>query len=89
MTLDPALRAEAERAAGPHPFAGFWLEAPLDVLRARVAARVGDASDATVEVLERAAQADPGPIAWRYLDAAGDPVGAARNALALNDETCA
>lgn len=89
MFLDPTLRTEAERAAGPHPFAGLWLEAPLDVLRARVAGRVGDASDATVEVLERAARADPGPIAWRRLDAAGDAVGAARNALALNDETCA
>lgn len=89
MFLDPALRAEAERTAGPHPFAGFWLEAPLGVLRARVAARVGDASDATVEVLESAARADPGPIAWRRLDAAADPVGAARNALALNDQTCA
>ena len=89
MFLDPALRAGAEQVAGPHPFAGFWLQAPLDVLRARVAARVGDASDATVEVLERAARADPGPIAWRRLDAAGDPVVAARNALALKDETCA
>lgn len=89
MFLDPALRAEAERAAGPHPFAGFWLEAPLDLLRARVAARVGDASDATVEVLERAALADPGPIAWRRLDAAGDAVAQACGALALNDETCA
>ena len=89
MFLDPALRAEAERVAGPHPFDGIWLEAPLDLLRSRVAARVGDASDATVEVLERAARVDPGPIAWRRLDAAGDPVGAACCALALKPGTCA
>lgn len=89
MFLDPALRAEAERVAGPHPFDGLWLEAQLDVLRARVAARVGDASDATVEVLERAARADPGPIAWRCLDAAGDPVAAAFGALALKPGSCA
>jgi aminoglycoside phosphotransferase family enzyme/predicted kinase len=89
MFLDPALRAEAERVAGPHPFDGIWLEAPLDLLRSRVAARVGDASDATVEVLERAARVDPGPIVWRRLDAAGDPVGAACSALALKPGTCA
>jgi hypothetical protein len=89
MFLDPALRAEAERVAGPHPFDGIWLEAPLDLLRSRVAARVGDASDATVEVLERAARVDPGPMTWRRLDAAGDPVGAARSALVLKPGTCA
>lgn len=76
--LDPAVRAAAEataRGAGV-PFAGLWLVAPLGVLRARVAARVGDASDAGVAVLERAARADPGPFspAWHRLDAADDPL---------------
>ena len=83
MFLDPAMRAAAEAAAGPHPFAGFWLAAPLDLLRARVASRTGDASDATVAVLEKAALADPGPITWARLDAAGDATGAAAVALAL------
>ena len=78
-----AMRAAAEAVAAPHPFAGFWLEAPLGLLRARVAGRGADASDATVEVLERAAAADPGPVAWRRLDAAGDALGAARAALGL------
>ena len=32
-------------------FDGLWLEAPLDVLTARVAVRTGDASDATPEVV--------------------------------------
>lgn len=89
MFLDAALRAEAERAAAPHPFHGLWLEAPLDLLRARVAARTGDASDATVAVLERTAGIDPGPVTWRRLDAAGDAAAAARHALALTHESCA
>jgi hypothetical protein len=49
----------------------------------RVIARRGEASDATIAVLERAAQADPGPIDWRRLDAAGDALAAARNALGV------
>jgi predicted kinase len=98
MFLDPAMRAGAEAAAGGHPFDGFWLEAPLDVLRARVESRreAGDrapggrdASDATLEVLERAARADPGPIGWMRLDAAGDPLAGALARLALKDDTCA
>jgi aminoglycoside phosphotransferase family enzyme/predicted kinase len=70
--LDPAMREAARDAAGDAPFTGFWLEAPMDVLRARVAARRGDASDATVAVLERAARVAPGTIAWQRLDAAVD-----------------
>jgi aminoglycoside phosphotransferase family enzyme/predicted kinase len=89
MFLDPAMRAAAEAAAAEHRFDGFWLEAPLDVLRARVGSRRGDASDATVEVLERAAAADPGPIGWTRLDAAGAPLAVARARLALTDDPCA
>ena len=86
MFLDPAMRAAAEAVAAPHPFAGFWLEAPLGLLRTRVAGRGADASDATVEVLDRAAAVDPGPVAWMRLDAAGDALGTARAALALKGE---
>jgi hypothetical protein len=85
--LDPAMRQAARQAAGAHAFHGFWLEAPLDLLRSRVAGRRDDASDATVPVLERAAQADPGPLDWQRLDAAGDARRAALAALALNAET--
>lgn len=83
--LDPRQREGAEAAAREAgvSFTGFWLEAPLDVLRSRVAARQGDASDATVAVLERAARADAGAISWIRLDAAGEPADAARGALAL------
>ena len=80
--LRPEERAAIEAAAPAGvPFRGFWLEAPREVLRARVAARAGDASDATVAVLEAAAGRDPGPISWRALDAAADPVPAARALL--------
>lgn len=69
MFLDPADRAGIAEAAGPVPFVGIWLEAPTAVLEARLAARIRDASDATVEVLHRSMIADPGPVAWRRVDA--------------------
>nr|WP_305123176.1 bifunctional aminoglycoside phosphotransferase/ATP-binding protein [Roseomonas sp. GC11] len=64
--LDPAMRAGIEavaRRAGVS-FRGLWLEAPLEVLRARVAARRGDASDADLAVLEAAARRDIGALGW-------------------------
>jgi predicted kinase len=64
MFLDPAARRGAEAAAGHAPFVGIWLTAPLPVLESRIAGRSGDASDATVEVLHRTRQADPGPMTW-------------------------
>ena len=83
--LRPEERAamEAAAAAAGAPFHGCWLRAPLDVLRGRVAARTGDASDATVAVLEAAAARDAGPIVWPPLDAASDPLPAARALLGL------
>ncbi len=81
MFLDPALRAAARAVAGARPFTGIWLQAPLDVLRGRVRARRGDASDATVAVLERAAAAPTGPIDWALLDATVDPLAAAHSLL--------
>jgi aminoglycoside phosphotransferase family enzyme/predicted kinase len=65
--MSPMLR-NAVAACGA-PFVGIWLEAPLDVLAQRVAARTGDASDATVAVLERMAAADPGPMTWHAVPA--------------------
>ncbi len=69
--LDPSLRAAlADRAAALGlKFAGAWLDAPLAVLEARVAARAGDASDADLAVLRRAAATDPGPGDWRVVAA--------------------
>jgi predicted kinase len=67
--MDPALRAAFARAAGATPFLGVVLHAPMAVLEARLAARKGDASDADVAVLRRAAAADPGPGSWLPVDA--------------------
>ena len=68
---DPAMRAAiaavAQRTGAA--FTGLWLEAPLPVLRARIAARQGDASDADAAILQRTAAADPGRIDWHRLDA--------------------
>ncbi|WP_328805681.1 bifunctional aminoglycoside phosphotransferase/ATP-binding protein [Sabulicella rubraurantiaca] len=79
------LRAEERDAiaACGVSFTGFWLDAPLDVLRARVEARRGDASDATVAVLEDAASRDPGPMRWTVLPAEADPLPAAFMTLDL------
>lgn len=61
-------RAAVAAAAGGARFAGAWLHAPLAVLQERVQRRSGDASDADVSVLHRAAAADPGPGDWLALD---------------------
>ena len=69
--LDLAMRKEltgAIRQAGI-PFRGVWLQAPLHVLEARINARAGDASDATVAVLRQSARNDPGAGDWVAVDA--------------------
>jgi uncharacterized protein len=74
----------AVAAAAGVPFTGLWLEAPAVTLQARLAARQDDASDASEAVLEQQLQSDPGPIAWRRIDAGGDldaTLAAARRAL--------
>jgi predicted kinase len=65
------------------PFLGIWLEAPLEVLEARVLTRRDDASDATAEVLRRASATDPGPGDWLAVDArdAGEAVAQVRARL--------
>ena len=83
--LDPAMRAGIEAVASEAgvPFRGIWLEAPLDVLRGRVVARRGDASDATVRVLDTAAARTVAPRDWARIDAAGEPRPDALVALGL------
>jgi uncharacterized protein len=59
--------AEAANA----PFVGLWLDAPDKVLKDRVTARTGDASDATTDVVARQLEYDLGDISWHRLDADG------------------
>ncbi len=84
--LDPAQRAAAEAVArdAGQPFDGLWLEAPIAVLRARIAGRSGDASDATEAVLLRAAAVDPGPIAWHRVAADDGAVSSACATLGMD-----
>ena len=69
--MRPELRDQAEAMARKHGvrFDGVWLQAPPAVLEARVAARVGDASDANVAVLRDQLGRDVGPMSWRVFDA--------------------
>ncbi|HVC54819.1 MAG TPA: AAA family ATPase [Stellaceae bacterium] len=75
--------ADAAVAAGV-PFTGLWLEAPAAAMQARLAARRGDASDASGEVLRQQLSIDPGVLDWSRIDAGGEPaatLAAARRAL--------
>ena len=77
-------RVEAIARAAAVPFHGLWLEAPPDILRARIGARVGDASDATAAVLDRQLDYDLGAIDWTRVDVSGgdaDVIAEARRAL--------
>jgi predicted kinase len=62
--------AGAARAAGLR-FVGLWLDAPRDTLASRLRARATDASDATVEVLDRQRQDTAPPDDWIRIDASG------------------
>lgn len=74
--LDATFIREADRngvediARNNHvPFLGFWLSAPSDVLKARLAVRGRDASDATVTVLEKQLRMNIGRLDWQVVDA--------------------
>lgn len=81
--IDPQLRARAERLAADAgvPFRPAWLDAPAEVLEARVASRSGDASDATVEVLREQLARGPGAMTWPKVDATAPTAAAARGWL--------
>jgi len=86
VVADAVFQRAAERDAleGLHQdFTGLWLEAPLDILRERIANRVGDASDATAQVLAATAARDAGEITWTRLNAAEGTEAAARKRLDL------
>ncbi|HWA49118.1 MAG TPA: AAA family ATPase [Dongiaceae bacterium] len=67
-------------------FTGLWLEAPPEILLARIAARKDDASDADAGILRRQLTYDLGDLDWRRIDAgqaAEQVAAAARRALGL------
>lgn len=77
-----AIESVAARAGAT--FRGVWLEAPLPVRIDRVKARVGDASDATAEVVRHQQAYDVGPMEWAVVEADGEPdavVAAAKETL--------
>jgi len=56
------------------PFAGFWLEAPLQQMRSRVEQRIGDASDAGCDVIERQLGYEIGDLdEWTIIDSSAGP----------------
>ncbi len=71
--ISPDLRRRAEALAARQgvAFNGVWLEAPAAILAARINARHGDASDATVDTLRRQIDQEVGQIGWVRIDAAG------------------
>jgi uncharacterized protein len=55
------------------PFDGVWLEAPAELLAARVKRRQRDASDATADVVRRQLGYNLGTVDWKRIDASGSP----------------
>lgn len=79
VIVDAAFLREEERRAiatvasrARVPFTGLWLAAPPERLRARIAGRHGDASDADLAVLAAQLGYDLGRLDWRQVDAGGD-----------------
>ena len=64
--LRPAERDAARALATDYgaAFEGLWLEAHIDLLQARIAARKNDASDADAAVLDLQLSQDTGPMDW-------------------------
>jgi predicted kinase len=69
----------AQIATNTARFAGIWLIAPKDLSKARVEARVRDASDATAEVVESQASFPVGENSWLPFDASQPPDVLVRN----------
>lgn len=71
----PDERREVERLADSQAVKaeGFWLSAPTSLLKARVAARRNDASDATPEIVEQQTQYDLGQVSWHRVESDAEP----------------
>jgi len=81
--IDPGLRGRIEALAAECgvPFRAAWMDAPVEVLEARVASRTGDASDATVAVL-RDQVARLQAVDWPVVDATAPTADTAKAWLA-------
>jgi aminoglycoside phosphotransferase family enzyme/predicted kinase len=84
VVLDAVFLRPEERTAAQElavhcgvPFTGVWLDAPADILRTRIEARTGDASDADASVLAAQLSREPGPLTWKVIDARSDFAAAA------------
>jgi hypothetical protein len=66
-SLRRQIRDEASREA--IPFIGLWLDAPVEIMEARLRTRRTDASDATVDVLHQQQNRVSVPEDWRRVDA--------------------
>ncbi|KAB2848180.1 MAG: AAA family ATPase, partial [Hyphomicrobiaceae bacterium] len=78
VIVDAVFSREEERAAIEAvardcsvPFNAIWLATGSEALLARVAARRGDASDATPDVVERQLARGAGEVKWTEIDAGG------------------
>ncbi len=71
--LDQEQRKAIEKVAHDRkiPFVGIWLQAPVEILEERVSSRCGDASDATVAVLNKQVMTDSGSITWSKVTTSG------------------
>ncbi len=80
---DDRAHLDAIAAAAGAPLSGIWLDAPADVLLARVRQRHGDASDADESVVRQQLAARSGADGWIRVDASGSIAETAEKALAV------
>ncbi len=80
VVIDAVFAHEGERKAAEDlalrrgvAFRGIWLEAKPETLKSRVTSRLGDASDATTEVVDVQLGYDLGKLTWTRIDASGSP----------------
>ena len=78
---------EAVALAAGVPFAGFWLEAPVEVLAQRIAGRRNDASDADETVMRAQVARGNEDARWMRLDAARAVEAMAGEALRLTSSS--
>jgi aminoglycoside phosphotransferase family enzyme/predicted kinase len=65
------------------PFIGLWIDGPQEILARRLRERVGDASDATADVLDLQVRRGIGSLDWYRLDGSTDVESLERSARAI------